>query len=645
VFGPEADQELVYESVAKPFVNEVLSGFNCTIFAYGQTGTGKTHTITGSLDNGNSSAGRPRPHINSGIIPRILYDLFAELAKLESGEKRMSMIPGGQERSDWAVKASYVELYNEELQDLLDSGLDGDKKPVKIFDDATRKGTIMQGMEECYIKNIQDGLQLLRQGAHNRQTAATKCNDLSSRSHCVFTLTVHTREIDSKSGEERVHIGKLNVVDLAGSENISRSGATNTRAREAGMINQSLLTLGRVINALVERSPHVPYRESKLTRILQDSLGGSTKTAIVATVSPAKVSLDETLSTLEYASRAKNIQNKPEANASLSKQMHILDYVREIERLKGDLRAVRERNGVYLTQESYDSLVAESESRKNLLDEQRLRLDLVETQLREAKSIADQYNITVDTLTKQADEHKKRCEALEIRLHQKDQELIVVRDRLEEEQSVSRARYEAEQRLQKVAQSFQVALQSSQTAVHRLHDKLNRARVAHEANIHQLRLVKETVNRTVNELQTRSEKFGVDVESVTQTLRSALDDLLLKHTSLVQSATEGLNKQDSLVSNKVSSLNNDITDAQRELFSFIGNVAKVKDDIIEEFRRNLAKIKGHIDSGTELTISHVGSPSHFALKHHTNIRLGCSKTSCNMRSTLLESCSRNLTIT
>jgi kinesin family member 11 len=157
-----------------------------------------------------------------------------------------------------------------------------------------------------------------------------------SRSHTVFTITVHLKE--TTEGEDMLRVGKLNLVDLAGSESIGRSGAADKRAREAGIINQSLLTLGRVINALVERSQHVPYRESKLTRLLQDSLGGRTKTCIIATVSPAKVNFDETLSTLDYANKAKSIHNKPQVNQMMTKKALIKEYVEMIERLKGDLR-------------------------------------------------------------------------------------------------------------------------------------------------------------------------------------------------------------------------------------------------------------------------------------------------------------------
>ena len=189
--------------------------------------------------------------------------------------------------------------------------------------------------------------------------------------------------------------GKLNLVDLAGSENIGRSGAVDRRAREAGSINQSLLTLGRVITALVERAPHIPYRylklsnqvsiqaiflnsllifrfnsrESKLTRLLQESLGGRTKTSIIATISPASINLDETLSTLDYAHRAKNITNRPEINQKLSKKALLKEYTEEIERLRRDLAATRERNGVYLAQENYSEMQAQIEYQEKEIEE------------------------------------------------------------------------------------------------------------------------------------------------------------------------------------------------------------------------------------------------------------------------------------
>lgn len=204
------------------------------------------------------------PNAQAGMIPRTLFRLFQQLESTNV---------------DYSVKISYVELYNEELRDLLASDLaapQGSTQPMgmgsgvardasngqgglKIFDDASKRGIFIQGLEEIAVKSAQDALALLVKGSERRQIAATKFNDHSSRSHSVFAITVHTKETSS-IGDDLLRVGKMNLVDLAGSENIGRSGAENKRAREAGMINQSLLTLGRVINALVERSSHIPYR-------------------------------------------------------------------------------------------------------------------------------------------------------------------------------------------------------------------------------------------------------------------------------------------------------------------------------------------------------------------------------------------------
>jgi kinesin family member 11 len=204
------------------------------------------------------------PVAAAGMIPRVLFRLFNQL---------------DESSADYSVKISYIELYNEELRDLLASDLAapvGSNQPMsmgsgsardttsnpgglKIFDDTSKRGVLIQGLEEIPVKSALDALALLVKGSDRRQIAATKFNDHSSRSHSIFSITVHTKEV-STMGDDLLRVGKLNLVDLAGSENIGRSGAENKRAREAGMINQSLLTLGRVINALVERSSHIPYR-------------------------------------------------------------------------------------------------------------------------------------------------------------------------------------------------------------------------------------------------------------------------------------------------------------------------------------------------------------------------------------------------
>lgn len=193
-----------------------------------------------------------------GVVPRSIQLIFEYLKKAGA---------------DFTIRLSCLELYNEELQDLLAN----EKKTLRLFDDPNGRGTTVNGLEEVVVKNLKDLLTILDTAAKKRQVGETKLNDSSSRSHVITTITIHIKEV-TLSGEEFIKTGKLYLVDLAGSENIGKSGAIKKRAQETGMINQSLLTLGRVITALTEKSQHIPYRESKLTRLLQDSLGGRQKT-------------------------------------------------------------------------------------------------------------------------------------------------------------------------------------------------------------------------------------------------------------------------------------------------------------------------------------------------------------------------------
>lgn len=244
----------------------------------------------------------------TGIIPRSVAHLFTILNAQSTN-------------CEYSVKISFIELYNEELSDLLSDTSD----KLRIFDDPNRKGSvIIPGLEEVVVQNKSEVYKILQKGAEKRQKASTLMNSQSSRSHSIFSITVFIKE-KSLEGEEILKVGKLNLVDLAGSENIERSGATGKRAAEAGKINKSLTTLGRVITALVEHRDHIPYRESNLTRLLQDSLGGKTKTTIIATISPAQCNLEETLSTLDYAHKAKSIRNKPEMNQKVVKKELIKD--------------------------------------------------------------------------------------------------------------------------------------------------------------------------------------------------------------------------------------------------------------------------------------------------------------------------------
>ncbi|KIH89409.1 kinesin family member 11 [Sporothrix brasiliensis 5110] len=431
VFSPAADQAMIFDDVVRPILDEMLTGFNCTIFAYGQTGTGKTYTMSGDMSE---SLGLLTDA--AGIIPRVLQALFNKLNADES--------------TDSVVRCSFIELYNEELRDLLSVDSDGSSSSkLKIYDDNSRKGhatTVVQGMEERHIASAADGIKRLQEGSVRRQVAATKCNDLSSRSHTVFTITVQTKHI-TETGEDFFNTGKLNLVDLAGSENIQRSGAENKRAAEAGLINKSLLTLGRVINALVDRTAHVPYRESKLTRLLQDSLGGRTKTCIIATISTAKSNLEETISTLDYAFRAKNIRNKPQVNQLINKKTLLREFTAEIEKLKCDLIATRQRNGVYLPNDTYEEMTVQSESRRILAEEQAAKIETMEANLRHKLQELLELTSNFMGLKKEHEDAKTEMSETKDVLGQTELVLSATRKTLAEETYVRQAHQSTEEKL------------------------------------------------------------------------------------------------------------------------------------------------------------------------------------------------------
>ncbi|XP_015784568.1 kinesin-like protein KLP2 [Tetranychus urticae] len=348
VFGEDSSQIEIYRAVLSPLIDQVLDGFNCTVFAYGQTGTGKTFTMEGE-HTPNCCDWQSDPL--AGLVPRSFCQLFECL-----------------DGRDCTIKVSFLELYNEELYDLLAPSDEITK--LKMFDDINKKGSVIVcNLEETVITTKDQVYKLLQKGSAKRQTAATLLNACSSRSHTIFTITVYVTD-ETANGDEMVRIGKLNLVDLAGSESLSRSGAVDRRAREATCINQSLLSLGRVINCLVTKSTsHVPYRESKLTRLLQDSLGGRTRTSIVATISPSVDDFEDTASTLEYAQRAKRITNKPEANKRINKKAFLRDYAEKIAKLQKDLTNCINKEGIYLDGNDYNSMIDKVTKHEKMMEE------------------------------------------------------------------------------------------------------------------------------------------------------------------------------------------------------------------------------------------------------------------------------------
>ncbi|KAG9403602.1 hypothetical protein AC1031_006243 [Aphanomyces cochlioides] len=318
VFGPSVSQDDVYDRV-KDCTEAFLNGFNSTLFAYGQTGSGKSFTMFGA----ESDLSRFRPGLTksqAGIIPRAIKDIFAGLITMNASGKQQS-----------ALFCSFVQIYNENIYDLLrDVNMD---RPLAIHEDRMN-GIYVEGLSEYAVQNVHDCLSLLQAGEENRAVRSTHMNQVSSRSHSAFQLFLETKRKDGTTIKS-----KFNLVDLAGSEKWHPDANMQYyHISEMTNINLSLHTLGRCIAALTTKTNnHVPYRDSKLTRLLQDSLGGNTKTRIIATLSPAVDCIEESISTLKFADRAKQVMVCVRVN-----EQREIDpaYVEKLEQEVADLRAI-----------------------------------------------------------------------------------------------------------------------------------------------------------------------------------------------------------------------------------------------------------------------------------------------------------------
>ncbi|RQM07832.1 hypothetical protein DH86_00000699 [Scytalidium sp. 3C] len=288
VFDMSSRQKDVFDFSIKPTVDDILNGYNGTVFAYGQTGAGKSYTMMGTdIDNEDGK----------GVIPRIVEQIFASI--LAS--------PGSME---YTVRVSYMEIYMERIRDLL--APHNDNLPVH---EEKNRGVYVKGLLEIYVSSVQEVFEVMRRGGSARAVAATNMNQESSRSHSIFVITVTQKNVETGSSKS----GQLFLVDLAGSEKVGKTGASGQTLEEAKKINKSLSALGMVINSLTDgKSSHVPYRDSKLTRILQESLGGNSRTTLIINCSPSSYNDAETLSTLRFGMRAKSIKNKAKINAEIS---------------------------------------------------------------------------------------------------------------------------------------------------------------------------------------------------------------------------------------------------------------------------------------------------------------------------------------
>ncbi|XP_053170002.1 kinesin-like protein KIF21A isoform X3 [Scomber japonicus] len=346
VFDMDSQQETIYTHCTESLIDGCFEGYNATIFAYGQTGSGKTYTMGTGFD---VSIGEEE----LGIIPRAVHHLFRGIE-----ERRQAATEQGRPVPEFKINAQFLELYNEEVLDLFDSTRDIEARKqrsnIKIHEDANG-GIYTVGVTTRTVTSAAEMIQCLKLGALSRTTASTQMNVQSSRSHAIFTIhlcqvrvcspdnndnaTDNRLANNSEINEFETLTAKFHFVDLAGSERLKRTGATGDRAKEGISINCGLLALGNVISALGDRSKrstHVPYRDSKLTRLLQDSLGGNSQTVMIACISPSDRDFMETLNSLKYANRARNIKNKVIVNQDRASQQ-ISTLRTEIARLQMEL--------------------------------------------------------------------------------------------------------------------------------------------------------------------------------------------------------------------------------------------------------------------------------------------------------------------
>jgi len=379
VFGPSSTQVEVYIHTVQHMAAEILAGYNCTVFAYGQTSSGKTHCMFGPTGAGPSTV---------GIIPRIVAELFERMKATTDG-------------TQYTVKISFFEVYLEEIHDLLRP----ENTNLKIRE--SKSGDIhVEDLKEVFVTDVDKVLRTITRGTQHRVTASTQMNARSSRSHSVFQMTV--LQDDGKHA-------KLTLVDLAGSERVKKSGAHGLTMTQAQHINTSLLMLGNVINALTENKPHIPYRNSKLTRLLQPSLGGNSKTCVIVTCSPSWYNLEETYSTLRFGTRAKRIRNKPRVNQELTLEAYKLllaqaeTKLEELRKLKGNVHKAEE---FIRLKEDLEAALSESTEKDAQIDRLREIIRERDDEIEALREELSSYQVEKQRIEMQAEEQEAKIQEM-----------------------------------------------------------------------------------------------------------------------------------------------------------------------------------------------------------------------------------------
>ena len=463
-----ATQQLIFNQTALPILESIMEGYNGTIFAYGQTGTGKTYTMEGN-DN----------ETDKGIIPRSIDWIFNNIKNYPAQQ--------------FLVRVSFVEIYNEEVRDLL-SKVKRQKLNVREKD----KVFYVENVTVIQAENSKMTLDIMKAGRVNRATGATKMNPGSSRSHSIFSITVESSTMD-EAGEAHYKVGKLNLVDLAGSERQSKTESTGERFIEATKINLSLTCLGSVINKLVSgKQQYIPYRDSKLTMLLQDSLGGNTKTVMIANVGPADYNYDETLNTLWYASRAKKIKNKPRINED-PKDALLRQYQEEIELMKKKLLAMGKGDLVM-------KISGNTGGGKNIINEEKQIQKALEDMENERKQFKEQSEAAINQIKEQKNKSEEEKKKLIEEIKKKNEENIIKKKEGEE----LLAKY-------KSIKSKMIKGDDTQKKVKEQEIEIKRQREELE--------IKKREEQRLKEIQEEKEKNTIDLKKKYDTKKQNIDDL------------------------------------------------------------------------------------------------------------------------
>ena len=608
VFGPDTTQDALFDGSIQPFCDDFLSGYNCSILAYGITSAGKTYTLSGS-DKISSDLEE-----SSGIIPRLLFKIFENL---ESNRK------------DHVVKCSFVEIYNEELKDLLDDHNNGSLiKKLRIMDSGNKSSnsnsstrdnspvmssksvptamvrkrlsgrnsltmikptgrisfsrtnsfnefssqqhqfappqersanTYIQNLQEFHITNAKEGIELLRKGLWGRKIASTKSNEFSTRSNTVFNITLYKKEDDNA-----FRMSKLSIIDLAGSENSLKMNESSQKHKEVGLINQSLQTFNRVIDSITEKSIYVPFKESKLTHLLQDSFEGSTKTLFLANISPAKIKSQDVCSTLEYASKMSNIKNKPKLGPSITKEYLVKTISNELAKIKSDLLSAKSKEGVYMSQGHFNELTASLEENKK--------------EIRTCKEVIKNLNSQGVTLRKDKRAFEEVNELQRIKLKSMTDSISSMYTNIEKQQSREHDLIHLTDRLKKTVQSMKATIDKYSDRESTIQDKMESL---FDKELTKLKLM---LIANLEDFKSKLPKEDDDIQDnmdiIQKEIVSVTNNSQLKVRELFSDCVNQVLTESPII---FSNLGKDISELENTTRSNHGHLAELLSDVSEEF--------------------------------------------------------------